>query len=512
MLLFQFIPIIIYSLLVLVTFLFYLVQGYIVQLDLIKVLYGVSFVGILSHVPALVFYLKGKNYLEKWRKVTVIFDVSLLSSIIYFAPSGYNLIFIFLLLFVFYVGLYLSFSYSLFIACVLFFVSTFVLVIKTEMTSFPLMLNILVLGASLFMMVGLSLMVSQIFGEQKDENLYLEALNESVFQGVPVGLLVTQSEGESVYFNSKLEEILSVFNSSQWKENIYNLFPEVKSLSLSDENFLDLIRKNRANEFTFLRVFKRQLEVKKFSSPLYLFVFENRTRLEKAEQSRRQSEKMAAIGTLAAGIAHEIRNPLTGMSGALQMLAPAFQGKDEEMKLTRIVFREIDRLNKLISEFLDYSKPEIPPTDDVDLVKIINEAFGIVKEDPRFIFLKNNPGVSSPPYFVKGYFDQLKQVFLNIFVNAAQAMEDSEHKKIDITLMDLGQELSVKIKDSGIGMDSLTLQKIFEPFHTTKSKGTGLGMAITQKIIQAHKGQIFVESEPQEGTVIELKFPLVQNR
>jgi two-component system sensor histidine kinase PilS (NtrC family) len=141
----------------------------------------------------------------------------------------------------------------------------------------------------------------------------------------------------------------------------------------------------------------------------------------------------------------------------------------------------------------------------------LEDSIAVIKQDCRFPFLNCISTDIKPQAKILGYSDKLKQVFINILVNAAQALETVEKKELRVSLELGSDQVLISFIDTGIGMSEQTMQKIFEPFHTTKPKGTGLGMAIVLKIIELHKGKIFVESQVGLGTKIELHFPRVQN-
>ena len=179
----------------------------------------------------------------------------------------------------------------------------------------------------------------------------------------------------------------------------------------------------------------------------------------------------------------------------------------EDIKLMRIITREIDRLNDLITEFLDYVRPEPRPTQPVDVNKVIREVIEIVRFNQQMnkdviqeIQLKAGSKIL-------GHGDKLKQAFLNIVINAYQAMEKSSVQKLQIETFDVQDRVVVTVKDSGSGMDAVTVSRIFEPFYTTKPKGTGLGLAVTHKIFETHDAKVNVTSQPGEGTTFTIDFP-----
>jgi two-component system, NtrC family, sensor histidine kinase PilS len=242
----------------------------------------------------------------------------------------------------------------------------------------------------------------------------------------------------------------------------------------------------------------------------WLLLIEDRTEIKHLEMSLQQKEKLAAVGQLAAGIAHEIRNPLASISGSIQMMTASSDTNEENRKLMKIVDKEIDRLNGLISEFLNYVRPEDQVRDEVDVNQVLNECLEMVKFDQKLrqdIELKLNLKSAS---MILGHRDKLKQAFLNFIVNAYQAMGKTESPLFEVQTQDERGQVVVVFKDNGSGIKKENVNRIFEPFHTTKPSGTGLGLAITHKILEAHKAKIFVESEEKIGTQFLIEFPSVR--
>jgi two-component system sensor histidine kinase PilS (NtrC family) len=222
------------------------------------------------------------------------------------------------------------------------------------------------------------------------------------------------------------------------------------------------------------------------------------------QEQMKQKEKMAAVGQLAAGIAHEIRNPLAGISGSIELLSQEKSDPDEQ-KLMKIILREIDRLNNLITEFLDYSKPDKVPDQPVDLSFILDEVAQNIRNHPELSKnLKLNMNISKA--VVLGFSDKLKQGFLNIVMNAVQAMKDQSEPQLVIATEQNTHHVIVRIKDNGSGMTETVKNRIFEPFFTTKSKGTGLGMAITHKVFDSHQAKIEIDSQIGVGTEFKIIF------
>tara|TARA_B100001248_G_scaffold260619_1_gene249358 strand:- start:2714 stop:3883 length:1170 start_codon:yes stop_codon:yes gene_type:complete len=241
-----------------------------------------------------------------------------------------------------------------------------------------------------------------------------------------------------------------------------------------------------------------------------VIIFSDQTEFKRLEEEAKQNEKLAAIGKLAAGIAHEIRNPLASMSGSIQFMAESLKsGGEEEQKLMKIVLKEIDRLNLLVTEFLDFAKPEKSEKQEVDLTDLVQETLDLLEKDERFandIHLEKELQKSLKIYADKA---KIKQVLLNLLINASQAMEESAVKKLKISLKTKGLDTVLSIRDSGCGMSDEVKKRLFEPFHTTKAKGTGLGLAMVHKILDNHKARVEVKSKSGEGTEFKIHFPLL---
>ena len=227
------------------------------------------------------------------------------------------------------------------------------------------------------------------------------------------------------------------------------------------------------------------------------------------EQLILQSEKLKLAGEIAAGVAHEVRNPLTVISGFVQMMN---SDKDSPYHAyTEIIQSEIERINLIIGEFLVLSKPQaqqLKHISIVDTIKNVSNFFHLEFLKQRITFSLT---VHSQQNIVLANENQLKQVFINIIKNAIEAIEMHDvNGVIDFSIdQDAHNTIHITISDNGIGMSEDLLQRIFEPFYTTKAKGTGLGMLITNKIIQDHGGKIDIDSKMKYGTTIHIKLPAI---
>ena len=228
--------------------------------------------------------------------------------------------------------------------------------------------------------------------------------------------------------------------------------------------------------------------------------------IKKNEQLVMQSEKLKLAGEIAAGVAHEIRNPLTVISGFIQMMNA--DEKSPYKTYMDLIHSEINRIELIVDEFLVLSKPEVTNIEQIEMTKLLTDIqqFFSLECKQRNIDLPivlNNIDVA-----IKGNVNQIKQVFINLIKNAIEAVQEDGTIKIELCTED--DFIYISIKDDGIGIPDDVLKRIFEPFYTTKSKGTGLGMMITNKIVTAHNGNIKIRSKVNEGTEIILRFPIAK--
>jgi len=229
----------------------------------------------------------------------------------------------------------------------------------------------------------------------------------------------------------------------------------------------------------------------------------------RAHEKLREKEKLAAIGELAAGLAHEIRNPLGSIKGAAQYIKPG-RPVEESQEFLDIIVEEVNRLNLVVAEFLDYARPFKKDLSEIDFLKLIQKVIdglktvGIPPEIKiNLLHDKNLPLIEADP-------EQIKQVLLNLVCNAMDAMPHGGELVISAKQIN-DKEIEIRLDDTGHGIASEDMARLFQPFFTTKEKGTGLGLAICYRIIQGHHGTITAQSKPEKGSIFLIKLPLRQS-
>lgn len=233
------------------------------------------------------------------------------------------------------------------------------------------------------------------------------------------------------------------------------------------------------------------------------------TEIKRIEQQWRRSQRLAAFGTMAAGIAHEVRNPLGGIRGASQLLARESDEKTREF--LDVIIREVDRLDHTVEQLLDLARPTKPELAPVDVAEVIDRALVVAKPQLDEAGIRVENEASPEVGRVNADAGQLEQVFLNFVLNALQAMPGGGTLAISLEREKAGDSASIAARfgDTGIGMSRQTLEHIFMPFYTNKEKGSGLGLAISHKIVEEHGGSIDVTSEEGRGSTFVVSMPAI---
>ncbi len=225
----------------------------------------------------------------------------------------------------------------------------------------------------------------------------------------------------------------------------------------------------------------------------------------------RESEKLAAIGKMAGGVAHEVRNPLSSIKGLALLLKNKFVAGSKERDTAQLLIQETERMNRTITEMLSFSRPTSLCLQPVDVPRLLEKEIELIQAET----LENNIEVSLATKEdlkqIKGDKDRLTQLLMNILLNSIQAMPEGGVITIEAENSGSGDFVQLTISDTGIGMAESVLSQVFYPYFTTKQQGTGIGLAISQKIILDHNGSIAIASQPGKGTVVTMQLPSVDN-
>ena len=333
----------------------------------------------------------------------------------------------------------------------------------------------------------------------------LQALHEHIIHSISSGVITTGLDGRITLVNAAAQRLLESAPDELLGAPVSQLFldplPSVEAHTIHGE-----VRFDSPNRFRkTLRVRVAALSVPEGSDLGYVYVLDDLTEIRRLEREVRIQDKLAAVGRLAAAIAHEIRNPLTSIAGSVSMLSGVPEMNEDHRRLLDIVTRESQRLNGIITDFLAYSRTKQYHFDKVDLIHLVEDTLTLM--DHRMTAEKT--GINIERHFAANEAwtiadgDKLKQVFWNLCENAVRAMKNGG--TLTATIEPMKEDWQISFIDTGSGMTAQQVEKIFEPFQSNFEGGTGLGLAIVYQIMQAHEGKVWARSKPGQGSTFVLR-------
>ena len=366
---------------------------------------------------------------------------------------------------------------------------------------------------------------AQLFTEVQNAKIY----NETLLHNLTTGVIAAGANEEITVFNDEAAQLTGVAADKVIERSIDRLPAALCEL------LRETLRSNERIENRELTLFSDEGSVTlRASSSIFhsqdgdmlgaLMVLTDITALKKLELQIRRSDRLASLGTLSAGMAHEIKNPLVSIKTFAQLLPERYQDSDFRDTFSNLIGHEIDRIDSLVNQLLTFARPAKPHLKPVHVHEIIETSLQLLGHRLYQKDIKLTRSAEAKVDTIRADADQLEQVFLNFFLNAMEAMKrggelsvSTEIRTDDQWVAAIGQRngdtpeiLRITIRDNGDGIRSEDLVHVFDPFFTTKDYGTGLGLSVVHAIVQEHGGQIEVESELGKGTAFHILLPLVR--
>jgi len=344
----------------------------------------------------------------------------------------------------------------------------------------------------------------------------LRKYNENVINSLLSGLVTTDAEARILTFNRAASVILGIPSTQAIRHDavdVLQLPADTRTglAGLGDARTLRIDTQHRTGD-------GRSIDLGLTASPLtfpdgragFLFMFQDVTDMRRLERNARLQQRLAAVGEMAAGIAHEIRNPLASMSGSIQVLRQELTLSDEQAQLMDIVLRESERLNDTIKSFLAYARPQRFALAKIDIRRVVQDAALLLRNSAE-VQAHHTIGVEVPADSVWCEADenQIRQVIWNLATNGLRAMAQGGRLLLTAATANDGSGATLlTVEDQGRGIPAEDLDVIFQPFHSSFEKGTGLGLAIVHRIVTDHNGTINVSSRVGAGTVVAVRLPM----
>jgi hypothetical protein len=376
--------------------------------------------------------------------------------------------------------------------------------------------------------VAVAIENSLLYQEQQkraSELKLLKEFNESIVESINVGLLAVDLEGRVTHLNSALEHILDIKRDGALGRRVEELFSEDFAHTLSQVLSQDGWRLKEIRNLYKLHtatVAGRSLVLNIAIAPLQdsqaqtgaLVVVEDVTTRIRLEEQLQQREKLSSIGLLAAGVAHEVNTPLTGVSSYSQLLLGMIPDGDPKHALLQKIRNQSERATNIVNNLLNFSRTgSATEFTEVDTAEVLDDTLQLLEPQLRHHQIEIVRAYVSEAPRVFGNGGKLQQVFTNLLLNARDAIPDGGSITISTFSHDR-DSVTVEIADTGIGISAENVPKIYDPFYTTKGvgRGTGLGLAVTYGIVQEHSGHITVESKPGQGTIFRITLPAAHAR
>ncbi len=363
--------------------------------------------------------------------------------------------------------------------------------------------------AVFFFILGCSGMIAlfafQAYRSARASLNQVKAFSDHVIQNMPSGLVTVDMKNRITSMNQAARDILG--------PDLVRPFPEMTDLIKEMETLPGQVNRDVGLEVApgrrvFLDITASPVRTIEDQTAGYVFLFRDLTQISELKKQVETNRRLAAIGKLAAGVAHEIRNPLSSIKGFATYFGKRYEENENDKETALVMVSEVERINRSITQLLEFAKPLEIEKKEVDIRKMLTHSLKLVQHDLEQNKIKAELDIDTEKDLIHTDGDRMNQVLLNLYINAVAAMETGG--TLLVSVKDTAQEgwIEIRVKDDGIGIGEELLDQIFDPYFTSRTTGTGLGLSIVYRIIEILGGSIRVESQKGEGTCFIISLPV----
>jgi two-component system sensor histidine kinase HydH len=341
----------------------------------------------------------------------------------------------------------------------------------------------------------------------------VRAFSDQVVENLPMGLIATDEKGKVAAYNQTAEAILGISSDTVFAGSAAKVLPqELWQLTERLENKGTVVEEELECQTVSgtgvpLKVSGAVLHGEDEGFLGYVFIFRDLVEVRRLQQEVERTKRLASLGSLAAGVAHEIRNPLSSVKGFATYFRERLKDSPRDRDTATTMIQEVERLDRVIGQLLEFARPSTLKIKPVRVTDLIRHSLKLIEGDARTkgVEVKTDLPANLPQALIDA--DRMNQVLLNLYLNAIQAMDGGGLLQVKVSRDDARKLTTITVSDSGRGIETADQERIFDPYFTTKPGGTGLGLAIVHKILDAHGGSIKVRSQAGAGTTVTITLP-----
>lgn len=379
-----------------------------------------------------------------------------------------------------------------------------------------------VIMAGIMLLIGFAgiilLFVTHNYRAAKASLSMIKAFSDNLVENMPIGLVGLDSEKRIASFNYIAEKVFNITHKEVIGKNAMDVLPYellvlIENIGIEE----DIIEKEIGchvgqGDVVPMEVSATRLKDDYDNSLGYVLLFKDLSEIKALKQIVVRNQRLASVGSLAAGVAHEIRNPLSSIKGFATYFKERYETVPQDQEIADIMIQEVDRLNRVVGQLLEFARPVALSGKKTDIKALLDASLKLVENTAREkdISINVNFADETGPLITDP--DRINQVLLNLFLNAIEAMEQGGTLSVGLSGGNGKSRMIIRIADTGKGISEKDLPHIFDPYFTTKQSGTGIGLAIVHNIVEAHNGEIEVNSKEGEGTEFTIVLPDLEER